>query len=405
MGNMKAPLEGIRAIEISNLYLAPAAGLLLADMGAEVIKLEPFTGDQSRGIRIWQNTIMTYSSGNSLVFEMSNRNKKSVALDIRTKEGREIVHSLVRKSDIFVSNMMETTLEEWGCGYDRLKELNPKIVYGHGTGYGPRGPDSGVRCTDICGTARSGSMFTASPADGSPVYHTGYMADMHTGTMLAFGILAALRVRDKEGTAQKVVASQLGAMMWLNYWNLAVYCNLGVEYQPFDRTRSSIVLLNIYKCQDDKWLAMGTAAEIKYWSRFCNLLGRADLIDDPLYSTAEARSENCAKLISILDERFATKTRDEWLELLKEQEFGCAPVNRVPDLPNDPQVIANEYIIELDNGLKVGSFPFEIGGLSLPVARKGSPSVLGQDTEEVLADTCGYSWEDIGKLKDKGIIL
>jgi crotonobetainyl-CoA:carnitine CoA-transferase CaiB-like acyl-CoA transferase len=402
---MKGPLEGLRVVEAGNLLVAAVAGQLLAHLGAEVIKIEPFVGDQSRGVRIWQNTILTCSSGNSIIFEMSNNNKKSMAFDIRKPEAEKILGSLIKKSDIFVTNIMESTLGEWGCRYDQLKAYNPRIVFGTGTGYGIRGPDSQTRSTDICGTGRGGSMFTSSPPDGSPTYHTGYMCDTTTGTMLAFGILAALRQRDKDGVSQKVVTSQLGAMMWLNSWNLAVYCNLGVEHAPFDRSKSSIVMLNIYKCQDNQWLALGTSAEIKYWSTFCKLLGKEELIDDPDFQTGEARSKNCEKLISILDKAFATKPRDEWLKLLKEKEFGCGPVNRISDLPTDPQVIANEYLINFDNGMKFCSFPFEIDGLSLPVNRHGAPAIVGQNTEEILADTCGYSWEDIGNLKEKGVIL
>lgn len=405
MGKVKLPLEGIRVLEAGNLYMAAVASLMLADMGAEVIKLESFTGDQSRGIRVWQDTILTWPTGNSLIFEMSNRNKKSMAFDIRTPEGREIAHSLVRKSDVFVTNMLEGTLEQWGCSFESLKEQNPRIVYAHGSGYGNKGPDSGVRCTDICGTGRSGSLFVYSPPDGSPAYHTGYQTDLHTGTTMAFGILAALRQRDIEGTAQKVLVSQLGAMMWANYWNIAVYCNMGVEHPPFDRHRSSLAMMNIYQCKDGKWIAMGTSQDIKYWPRFCKLLEREELENDPRFSTAEARAENCKELVAIVEEYFARKNRDELMKLLKEMEFGYSLANTISDLPDDPQVIANEYLIELENGLKVVRFPFDIEGMPLPAARQGAPSVLGQNTEEVLADTCGYSWDDIAKLKDKGIIL
>jgi crotonobetainyl-CoA:carnitine CoA-transferase CaiB-like acyl-CoA transferase len=208
--------------------------------------------------------------------------------------------------------------------------------------------------------ARSGFMFNTPDADGAPVYPTGALSDILSGTMLGFGVMAALLARERTGVSQSVWASQLSTMMWLQYYNVAQYTNVGEDFAPYDRHDVANPLMNLYRCADERWIACGLFVAPRFWSDFCQVLGLADIEHDPRFSSDEKRAENRKELISRIEGAFATQPRDYWENIFREKGFWFSVVNKVSDLPDDPQVAANDYLMELDNGLKTVSAPFSL---------------------------------------------
>jgi len=401
--NENLPLAGIRVIDLTIWIFGPLAASLLGDMGAEVIKVErPVTGDFSRGAQsIWGRNLRLPDDKSSF-WEFFNRNKKGITLDLNKAEGREILYRLAEKSDVFITNLSPPALERFGANQKTILEHNPEIIYAQGSGLGRKGPDANAPCQDTVGIARSGFMFNIPLAGDEPSYVTGAISDVLAGTMLAFGILASLISKQRLGITQAVYTSQLNAMLWLQYWNLAHYCNFGVDFEPHNRKKSGNPLFNMYKCKDGKWLALGMFVSDRYWHDFCEVMGIKELEKDPRFAMEVDRKEHCEELISILEKIFITKPREEWAKPFTEKEFWFSIINKVADLPTDPQVVANDLIVELENRLKLPTGPFQLEKSKIPL--RGKSPEFGQDTEEVLIDICGLSWKDIEALKDDGVI-
>lgn len=397
------PLQGIRVLDLTIWVQGPLASTMLADLGAEVIKVEkPEQGDFSRGVRSLFGQPQSLPNGKNLMFEIANRNKKAITLDLRNAEGQQIFHRLVERSEVLVTNLHPNTLREFHVDRDTLLAINPQLIYAHATGFGPQGPHAQDPCQDTVGMARSGFMFNTPAADGSPTYPTGALSDVLSGTMLAFGVLAALLARERSGVTQAVWSSQLSAMMWLQYYNVAQSINLGKDFDQYDRTTVANPLMNLYRCGDGQWIACGMAVAQRFWPEFCRVLGLGELEHDPRFRGDKARAANRQELIAILDRAFAAQPRSHWERIFREKGFWFSVVNRISDLPTDLQVIGNEYLVELESGLKTVAAPFTLEKTSVPL-RNGAPT-LSQHTEEVLQDLCGCSMEEILSLKEKGIV-
>ncbi len=398
----RMPLGGIRVVDLSIWAQGPLGAMMLADLGAEVIKVEkPGQGDFSRGVRSLFGKPQFLPNGKNLMFEITNRNKKAISLDLHQEEGQQAFHRLIEKSDVFISNLHPSALREFRVDRETLLGINAELIYSHATGFGPKGPHAEDPCQDTVGMARSGFMFNTPDAEGSPVYPTGALSDILSGTMLGFGVMAALLARERTGVTQSVWASQLSTMMWLQYYNLAQYTNVGEDFEPYDRRDVANPLMNLYRCADDKWIACGLFVAPRFWSDFCQVMGLADIENEPRFSSDEKRAENRTELIARIEQAFATQPRDYWEKIFREKGFWFSVVNKVSDLPDDPQVIANDYLMELDNGLKTVSAPFSLE--KTPPLRKGAPD-LSQHTEEILQEVCGYSMEEIMVLKEKGVV-
>ncbi len=398
----RMPLGGIRVVDLSIWAQGPLGAMMLADLGAEVIKVEkPGQGDFSRGVQSLFGKPQFLPNGKNLMFEITNRNKKAISLDLHQEEGQQAFHRLIEKSDVFISNLHPSALREFRVDRETLLGINAELIYSHATGFGPKGPHAEDPCQDTVGMARSGFMFNTPDAEGSPVYPTGALSDILSGTMLGFGVMAALLARERTGVTQSVWASQLSTMMWLQYYNLAQYTNVGEDFEPYDRRDVANPLMNLYRCADDKWIACGLFVAPRFWSDFCQVMGLADIENEPRFSSDEKRAENRTELIARIEQAFATQPRDYWEKIFREKGFWFSVVNKVSDLPDDPQVIANDYLMELDNGLKTVSAPFSLE--KTPPLRKGAPD-LSQHTEEILQEVCGYSMEEIMVLKEKGVV-
>jgi crotonobetainyl-CoA:carnitine CoA-transferase CaiB-like acyl-CoA transferase len=344
----------------------------------------------------------------SFYFEANNRNKKGITLDLRKEKAREIVYKLIEKSDVFVQNFRKGVASKLGLDYKTLSRINPLLIYASGSSYGPEGPDSTDPCMDYTGLARSGIMFASVEPGKAPLNVMGGIADQMTGTMVAFGVLAALVARERLGIGQEVDASQLGSMSWLQGLNVASSLLLGQELPFMSREASANPLWNHYKCKDDKWICFALLQSDRHWPGFCEALGAPELKNDPRFDDMEKRMKNGPELVKVLDKIFVTRPRAEWIQSFKEQggDFIFTVVNRVSDLADDPQALANNYIVDFDHPAigptKLVGFPVNFS--KTPAGPQAEAPELGQHTEEILLDLCGYDWDKITELRDKEII-
>lgn len=403
---MKTPLDGIRVIDWTIWQQGPYSTALLGDLGAEVIKLETLEGDPGRAIfAVSGNT--TERGGKNFYFESNNRHKKSVTLDLKKPEAREIVYRLVAQSDVFVQNYRKGVAGRLGLDYQTLRQHNPKLIYATASGYGPEGPDSGEPSFDYLAQARSGIMNIAGIDSDEPLYLFGGIADQMGAIMLCYGVITALLARERYGVGQEVNASHLGSMIALQGLNLSCRTIMGTEFRRNTRENSFNPLWNHYRCADGKWLTLGMIQADRYWKDLCNTLGVPELIDDPRFKNIKVRGTNCTALIEIFDRVFATKPRDEWMKLLKAGgDFIYTVVNKVSDLPDDQQVIANDYVVDYQHpgmgDMKLVGFPIRFS--ETPANPRGHAPELGQDTEMILTEMLGYSWEDVARLKESQVI-
>jgi crotonobetainyl-CoA:carnitine CoA-transferase CaiB-like acyl-CoA transferase len=404
---MTMPLEGIRVVDWTIWQQGPVCSAMLADLGAEVIKIEEREGgDPGRGILRMSGLDLTDRP--NWYFEANNRNKKSVALDLKTPRGREIVCQLVEKSDVFVQNFRQGVAARLGLDYATLRQRNEKLIYASATGYGPMGPDSGEPSFDQLGLARSGIMLAAGEPDMPPLGIAGGIADQMGAIVLAYGVLAALMARERHGVGQEVDASHLGSMMMRQGLSLAMRLMMGVAMPRMARHRAGNPLWNHYRCQDDKWIALAMLQSDRYWEDFCKALGRPELIRDERFADLRVRAGNAEAIVAILDEAFGSRPREEWMKILRESpgDFIFTVVNSVDELPDDPQVRANDYVIDFEHP-QHGTIQM----LGMPVRLSETPGQVrlpapefGQHTEELLVDLLGYSWEDITALREQQVI-
>ncbi len=406
---MSGPLEGVRIIECGGYLSAPSASYMLGDLGAEVIKIEDrIKGDPSRGMSSLFGRAMSLPGDLNIMFETANRNKKSITLDLKKDRGRELLFALVKRSDVFCTNYSLSAISKLGIDYEALSKHNPKLIYGMATGYGTSGAESKKRAYDTIAQARSGIMYAIGEPDSPPGQVAGPIFDQMTGTLLAFGILAALIARDKQGIGQKVEVSLLGSGLHLQAYNVNTVLLRGRPIPRPSRLNSRNPLANHYECADGKWILFAEAQSDRFWHDFCLAVGIGELEKDEKFSHAKARNDNRIELTQILDRVFKTRKRDEWINIFEKKGGGLAfsPVLDPTELKDDPQILSNDYIEEIDHPvlgeIKVIGCPVKFGKTPADIST-AAPS-FGANTEEVLIDVCNYSWEDIEKLKDDGVI-
>ncbi len=403
---MLKALDGIRILDWTIWQQGPVSTAMLADLGAEVIKLEEReSGDPGRGVvRIGGVDV---EDRINFYFEANNRHKKSITLDLKKAEAREIVYQLVEKSDVFVQNYRKGVAARLGLDYPTLKQHNPKIIYANAGGYGPRGPDSAEPSFDLLGQARSGIMNAMGEPGMDPLAISGGISDQMGAIMLAYGILAALMARERHGIGQEVDASHLGSMIQLQGLSVSSRLMMGRGLRSADRKAVRNPLWNHYKCSDGKWIAMAMLQSDRYWIDFCRAIARPDLETDERFEDLRKRGKNAKAAIAIIDEVFAEKPSNEWLDILRNSgDLIFTRVNALDDLPDDPQVMANDYVVDFDHPRfgptqVVGS---PVGFSETPGDPRGDAPELGEHTEQVLIDVLGYDWDRISALGDAEVI-
>ena len=404
------PLQGIRVVECAGYLSAPTACYMLGDLGAEIIKIEDrVKGDPSRGTSAVFGSSMTLANGENILFETANRNKKSVTLDLKKEKGKQLLYELVSKADVFCTNFTLSAIEKLAIDFETLKKYNPKLIYGLATGYGLSGPESKRRAFDSVAQARSGIMYAlGGEPDAPPAQIGGPVFDQMTGTLLVYGILAALVARDRQGTGQQVEVSLLGSGIHLQAYNLNTALLRGRQIPRPSRKSLKNPMANHFECADGEWLLLSEPQADRFWHAFCDALGIQHLEKDEKYGDAARRRENFRELLVIIEGVFKTKPRDEWMRILDAKGGGLAysPVLRPTDLGKDPQVLQNGYITEINHpslgAIKMVGNPVNFSGT--PVTVDGYAPCFGQNTEEVLLDICGYDWDKIQQLKDEEVI-
>jgi crotonobetainyl-CoA:carnitine CoA-transferase CaiB-like acyl-CoA transferase len=400
---MGGPLEGVKVVEIGVWVAGPAAGGILADWGADVVKIEPpGVGDPAR--------LFSKMIGGDLpfnpVFENDNRSKRSVVVDLRKQEGRAIAFDLLRDADVFLSNVRPAGLARLGLDPDSLMERFPKLVYGLLTGYGREGPDAERAAYDIAAFwARSGIAHSLTQPGGHPPFQRGGMGDHNAGLSLASGICAALFRRERSGRGQVVSTSLLRQGLYTLSFDYAIAARFGVGVQVANRKTMGNPVINCYSDSEGSFFWIVGLEGERHWPPLARAVGHPEWLEDPRYAEPAARAQNAESLIGSLDAIFATKTREQWGEIFDaEEDLWWAPVQSIEEVMADPQAHAAGGFVEVPDGESTTLLP------ATPVDFEGTPwsprsmaPEHGEHSEEILLET-GRSPADIAALRAKGII-
>jgi len=379
------PLQGIRVIDLT-IWMSGAIGsMLLGDLGADVIKVEGPTGDPVRRyVPIGATQSASAPGGVNYAYALCNRNKRQIRLDLRDPADRDRLYELVRDADVFITSMQAETLVSLGADEESIKSVNPAIVYARAGGLGHTGPRAEDRCQDMLGMAYAGMCFTASPEQDEPFAPPGATNDVLTGTMTAFGALAALMQRQQTGLGETVHTSLLHTALWTQLVQFGTAANAPQVLLPArSRREPRSPGVNQYKCSDGRWIAVA-AVTADAWARFVKALDLEFTDHEPndQLSYAEVLA-HAPRVRETLDEHFAKQPMSCWLARLEAAGVWCTPVNTLTDVMDDEQVNANGYLSTLDDGLKTVTMPFTLAGYQAPTraARR-----QGEDDDAVLGE-------------------
>jgi len=387
---MEQVLSGYRILDFGQYMAGPFAAMLLAEQGAEVIKVERPGGDPFRhkpGFMVW------------------NRSKKGITLDLKKEEGQRIARELAKHADVLIENYRPGVASRLGIGYEAMQEINPRLVYCSLSGFGRNGPYRDLPAWDPIVTSKVG-VFRDQPGEGNPpLYMVMPMPSYYAALMAAFSITTALLAREKTGRGQLVDISLLNALMFA--------CSPGlIEFEgniriPFSNPQGSIPLYRFYEGSDGEWFFLGLG-NFTFFTKFALLVGHEEWLVDPLFEGAPflimpPRNE---PVIRMLKEIFLTRTRDEWIQLLRSNDIPCAPALPVERFLDDPQVLANRMVVEVEQpGLgKVREMGVPVKFDLTPGRVKGPSPAQGEHTEEVISGLLGYSGKEIEKLRKQGIL-
>lgn len=401
---MAGPLTGIKVVEVANFLAVPCCAALMADMGADVIKVEPLAGDPYR----WMSSDGTYGFDFPInyAFEMDNRGKRGISVDLNKPQASEIIQKLAGDADVFVTNLLPRRMEKFGLTYEQLSAHNPRLIYLALSGYGPVGPKRDKPGFDHTAFwASSGLMHLYSQLSEEPIDILNGMGDHTTAPTLLAGVLAAILERQRTGKGRLVTTSLMNMGLWV----------IGADVQEALASNSPLIrrsrvdaidaLINTYKTSDDKWYLLVMPDSQANWAKLCNALGQPDLITDPRFAKFEDRRAREPEVISVLDGIFARKSMAEWTPILEAHNVIFAPVREMLEAISDPQVALNDMLRTLQHPehgpYKVLNTPVHLEDTD--IGPKGPSPELGQHTEEVLLEM-GYSWKDIDRFQDSGAI-
>ncbi|MPM02574.1 Cinnamoyl-CoA:phenyllactate CoA-transferase [bioreactor metagenome] len=392
------PLKGIRVVDFCTHGAGPAACKMLADWGADVIKVEPLEGEAGR----YTSKVlgMRADEGDNPHCELLNANKRSIPLNLKTEAGKEIMEKLLSQADVFVSNYRIKALNKLGLGYEEMSAKYPRIIWGVLTGFGLEGPVADNAGFDtVAFWARSGAMLDFSENGEFPLTPPFALGDFGTACSLAGGIAAACVQQAKTGKGEKVMVSLYGQGLWNN--SAVFQATKHGNQWPKSRKRPDSAMRNTYKCKDDTWVMVSVIVYDRYFPVFCKMIGREDLISDTRFNTEVAGKANAEAFVDIIDAVFATKDFEEWDRLLTENDIAYDRINHIKDTIDDPQAWENGYIYkyttrEGKEDLVVGT-PVKFGA-SIPPPHKNAP-LMGEHTVEILTEL-GYSKEQIGDISN-----
>lgn len=402
---MNGALDGVRVIDFTVWFMGPVGSQHLADFGADVIKLErPQGGDPARGVI----SVKSMPMGDwNQYFLVINRNKRSMAVDLKKPGGQAVVHRLVAESDVFVSNLGRDALRSWGLDYETLHAINPRLVYAHNSGYGHFG-DMTKPSFDMTVQALTGIMARLSEPGEPPVYIGMGSGDAFGGLLSAFGIVVALQHRRLTGAGQFIDTSLYGAQLFLAAPALQAYL-AGDEQVARQHARRDVAnpLWNVYRARDT-WLFLCADNTDRAWRALAATFDDAMLAADDRFATATARITNAPALVDALDAVIATRAADEWVAVWQPLGFPVSPIRTFADLVVDPQAWQNDYLMrawceQVHEDVSIRGLP--VGLSETPGTVAGLGPELGEQTETILTELLGYSWEHVAELKAEGAIL
>ncbi len=394
---MAAPLDGVKVVDFTRYQNGPHATAMLADMGAEVLKVEmPGNGDPGRQLGVGTDGFCSY-------FEALNRGKRSMTLDLRAEGALEIVRKLVAEADVLAENFRPGYLDSIGLGYEDLRGANPRLIYATNSGFGPEGEWARRGSFDVVAQGMSGAMVALGGGPGErPITAPWGLADQTGSIMFAYGIVTALLARERYGVGQKIDVSQLGAMLTLQALSIQAY--LHSKTQPVLKPGKSFsATFSWYQCGDGEWLTVGVL-DPKFWPVLCGVLEREDLVEDSRSADPFQRRDNEEWLRGELAEAFSARSRDEWIERLAAGKVPCGPVYDYAQVAEDEHFWLNGYLQEAPHQHfeehQVVGIPVSFSETGTRV--ESAAPELGQNTEEVLLGL-GYDWGEIERLHDAGV--
>jgi crotonobetainyl-CoA:carnitine CoA-transferase CaiB-like acyl-CoA transferase len=403
---VSGPLDDLVVVEIANWVAGPSATVLMADLGATVIKVEPPSGDSMRD-QLRQPRWPDGVEGTDVVFQLDNRGKRSIAVDLADPRGQEVVAALVGVADVLVTNLTRSRLDRYGLGPDQLLSRHPRLVYGLVTGQGSTGDDADRLAFDVTAFfGRGGVTGLLGEPDGVPVQPRPGQGDHPTGLALFGALLAALRVRDRTGEGQLVET----ALMRVGAWTIGVDLAAALvdRRQPSKRSRVHPVspLNTMYRCADGAWLFL-SAHDAATWGPLCAAVGRPELAEDPRFDTAAGRFAHAEELVGIYDAVFGAQPFDHWAARLEGTGIIFAKMALLTDVIDDPQAQAMSMFAELEHPA-AGRFetlaaPFSLSGSE--VAVRGPAPGIGQDTVAVLRDHLQMPEGEIRALLTSGVVI
>jgi len=393
------PLSGYRVLDLSRILAGPYCTMILGDQGAEVIKVErPGSGDDTRS---WGPP---FAGGESAYYLCCNRNKRSITVDLKNPRGAELVRELAKVSDVFVENFTPGLTKRFGLDYESLRELNPRLVYCSITAYGQGGPYRDRPGYDMVLSAVGGLMWITGEREGNPCKVGVAITDVLTGVYASGAITSALLWRARSGRGQHIDCSLLDVQVSALANIGSNYLVAGQEASRWGTAHESIIPYQVFPTKD-RPIAIAVAND-KLWVNFCKLLGQAEWIADPRFESNPQRVENRELLLPLIAEALAGKSCDEWTELLVERAIPCGPVNNMEHLFSDPQVLHRGMIAEIPHPtigrLRLAGIPIRYS--DTPGAVRLPPPLLGEHTDELLAEVLGYAPQTVEELRRQDAI-
>lgn len=393
------PLSGVTVLDLTRVLAGPYCTMMLQDLGARIIKIEmPGKGDDSRSFGPFLKDM-------SLYFASINRGKESLALNLKSEEGKTIFRSLVKKADIVIENYRPGTMEKLGLSYEELAELNPRLIYAAASGFGHSGPDSQKPAYDILAQARGGVMSITGWPEGEPTRVGLSFGDLAASLFTATGINAALYARERSGQGQKIDVAMLDCQVALLENALVRFQVDGHSPQPLGHRHPTITPFQAVQAKD-AYIVIAIGNDL-LWDRFCQAIEHPELKDDPRFATNPARCENVESLDLILADIFRERDADTWLSILSASQIPSAPINDIGRVMQDPQVLARDMVVDLEDPkigtVKVAGNPIKMSQVP-ETGKRGAIPDVGQHTRSVLQEWLGLSPDEIDALHEKGVV-
>jgi CoA:oxalate CoA-transferase len=400
---MAGALEGIKVIDLTHVLAGPTATMILADLGAEVIHIEPPQGDDAREYGPFLQKVDKNHSG---YFISLNRNKKSLVLNLKSRKGVEILRELLKVSDVIVENYRPSTMKNLGFDWPAIQQINPKLIYASISGFGHEALPAYAQLPsyDVITQAYSGLMSLTGPENGAPCRVGSSIGDIVAGHQAAIGILAALLYRTQTGRGQWYDGSMVDGLFSTLENAVVRYTSSGEIPKALGTAHPTITPFQAFRARDS-WIVVAVGND-KLWARFCATLGRNDLIEDSRFRTNPLRTKNREALAGVLGEELAKKTSQEWMHILEKDGIPCSPVNDIKQISEDPQIQFRDMLVEIEQKevgrVKIAGSPFRLSETPGKV-HSGAP-VLGEHTEELLTSVLKLSQSEILSLREEGVI-